>query len=136
MAFGTFVFSSLTFISTGDFVCYVVWRYILATVVCKAILMIELAGLRSVKEELERRWCCCALRAERASIVLGIARKQSGLLMQRRGIHIQCINELVIGQGLYVIKFCLSVSILSRANLAILGRQIFRAERIIHVTHG
>ncbi|MCJ1291616.1 hypothetical protein MMC34_003161 [Xylographa carneopallida] len=27
MAFGTFVFSSLTFISTGDFVCYVVWRW-------------------------------------------------------------------------------------------------------------
>ncbi|MCJ1471853.1 hypothetical protein MMC13_000494 [Lambiella insularis] len=53
--FGTLIFASLSFVTVYDFMNYVLWRYIMATVVCRVILMIELTGLRAVKRELEEK---------------------------------------------------------------------------------
>jgi hypothetical protein len=45
--YGTLVFSSILFISTGDAVIVVV-RYLSSTLVCRAVVMFELSGLRQV----------------------------------------------------------------------------------------
>lgn len=43
--FGTLVFSSILFISTRD-AAYVVLRFVLSAVICRAVLMLELSGMR------------------------------------------------------------------------------------------
>lgn len=47
IVYGTLLFSSIIFISTGDAVLVVV-RYLSSTLVCRAIVMFELSGLRQV----------------------------------------------------------------------------------------
>lgn len=49
LTFGTVIFSSLLFVSTWDVLNQILWRYIVSTVVCRLILLVELAGLRVTK---------------------------------------------------------------------------------------
>lgn len=64
--FGTLVFSSVLFISTRD-AAYVVLRFVLSAVICRAVLMLELSGMRErvVVEKLDdelaelTKWCHC-----------------------------------------------------------------------------
>jgi hypothetical protein len=51
IVFGTLVFSSLQFITVWDVFNSIIWRYILSTVVCRVILIVELAGLRTSKHD-------------------------------------------------------------------------------------
>ena len=44
--FGTMIFSSLLFISVYDILNFVFWRYVLSTVACRLVLLIELMGMR------------------------------------------------------------------------------------------
>ncbi len=53
VALGTVIFSSLLFVSVKDVLNYILWRYIVSSAVCRVILLIELAGLRS-RNELKR----------------------------------------------------------------------------------
>jgi hypothetical protein len=46
LVLGTLVFSSLQFISVWDIFNEILWRYMVSTVVCRMILIVELAGLR------------------------------------------------------------------------------------------
>lgn len=43
---GTMLFSSMVFIAVWDIMNSVLWRYLLSTVVCRLILLVELAGIR------------------------------------------------------------------------------------------
>ena len=43
---GTMMFSSLIFIAVWDIMNSLLWRYLLSTVICRLILLIELAGMR------------------------------------------------------------------------------------------
>jgi hypothetical protein len=47
IVFGTIVFSSFQFVSVWDVLNQILWRYALSTVICRLVLIIELAGLRS-----------------------------------------------------------------------------------------
>lgn len=49
--FGTAVFSALQFISLTDVMNNILWRLIMSTAVCRVILIVELAGLRALKQE-------------------------------------------------------------------------------------
>ena len=51
LLFGTMLFSSLIFIAVWDILNSIIWRYLISTVVCRLILLIELAGLREPMEE-------------------------------------------------------------------------------------
>ena len=53
IVYGTLVFSSILFISTGDAVM-VVSRYLSSTLVCRTIVMFELSGLRQVLDHQKR----------------------------------------------------------------------------------
>ena len=44
--FGTMIFTSLLFAAVWDILNTIFWRYLLSTVVCRLILLFELAGLR------------------------------------------------------------------------------------------
>jgi hypothetical protein len=49
--FGTAVFSALQFISLTDVMNSILWRLILSTVICRVVLIVELAGLRALKKK-------------------------------------------------------------------------------------
>jgi hypothetical protein len=46
MVFGIIIFSSLQFVSVWDVLNNVLWRYVLSTIVCRLILVVEISGLR------------------------------------------------------------------------------------------
>lgn len=46
LVFGIIIFSSLQFVSVWDVLNHVLWRYVLSAVVCRLILVIEIAGMR------------------------------------------------------------------------------------------
>ena len=47
LVFGTVVFSSIQFVSVWDVLNQILWRYILSTVICRLLLIMEFAGLRN-----------------------------------------------------------------------------------------
>ena len=51
LLFGTMLFSSLIFIAVWDILNSVIWRYLISTVVCRLVLLVELAGLREQNEK-------------------------------------------------------------------------------------
>jgi hypothetical protein len=46
LLFGTMLFPSLLFIAVYDILNFVLWRYLVSTVICRLILLIELSGMR------------------------------------------------------------------------------------------
>lgn len=49
--FGTAIFSASQFISLTDVMQSILWRLVLSTVICRMVLIVEIAGLRVLKEE-------------------------------------------------------------------------------------
>lgn len=47
IVFGSVVFSSIQFVSVWDVLNQILWRYILSTVICRLLLIMEFAGLRN-----------------------------------------------------------------------------------------
>ena len=47
LVLGVIIFSSLQFVSIWDILNRTLWRYLLSTVICRTILIVELAGLRN-----------------------------------------------------------------------------------------
>lgn len=46
LVFGTIIFSSLHFVSVWDAINHILTRYIISAIVCRLVLVIEVAGLR------------------------------------------------------------------------------------------
>jgi hypothetical protein len=51
LTFGIIIFSSLLFVSVWDVMNSILWRYVLSSVVCRLILVVEIAGLRRDRRE-------------------------------------------------------------------------------------
>ncbi|KAL9617183.1 MAG: hypothetical protein Q9160_007987 [Pyrenula sp. 1 TL-2023] len=49
--FGTAVFSASQFISLTDVMQSILWRLVLSTVICRVVLIVEIAGLRALQQE-------------------------------------------------------------------------------------
>lgn len=50
VTFGIVIFSSLQFISVDDALRRILWRYIFSSLVCRLLLIVEMAGLRTISE--------------------------------------------------------------------------------------